>query len=106
MSVGPGRQNILILFWKLQINFWKHINDNKFILDSHRSFICSVYTSVSNETVIYFRENFVKTCIRNMSVKRKEVCDFRKIFSKNGQRYFRINPIPPLTVLLFFYRPK
>jgi hypothetical protein len=28
MSVGTGRQNIIILFWKLQFNFWEYINGN------------------------------------------------------------------------------
>jgi hypothetical protein len=43
MSVGTGRQNIIIQFWKKQFHFWEYINGNQpFILDSHRSFICSV----------------------------------------------------------------
>ncbi len=43
MSVGTGRQNIIILFWREQFHFWEYINGNQpFILDSHRSFICSV----------------------------------------------------------------
>jgi hypothetical protein len=27
MSVGIGRQNIIILFWKQQFYLWEHIND-------------------------------------------------------------------------------
>ncbi len=43
MSVGTGRQNILILFWKKLFHFWEYINGNyTFILDSHLPFICSV----------------------------------------------------------------
>ncbi len=39
MSVGTGRQNIIILFWK----FWEYINGNQtFTLDSHWPFLCSV----------------------------------------------------------------
>jgi hypothetical protein len=42
MSVGTGRQNIIILFWKYQFHFREYINGNQtFILDSHRPFICS-----------------------------------------------------------------
>jgi hypothetical protein len=42
MSVGTGRQNIIILFWKEQFHFRKNINGNQtFILDSHQPFICS-----------------------------------------------------------------
>jgi hypothetical protein len=42
MSIGSGRQNIIILFWKEQFHFWEYINGNQtFILDSHRPFICS-----------------------------------------------------------------
>ena len=42
MSVGTGRQNIIILFWKQQFNFWENLNGNQtFILDSHWPFICS-----------------------------------------------------------------
>jgi hypothetical protein len=29
MSVGTERQNIIILFWKLQIHFWEYINGNQ-----------------------------------------------------------------------------
>ncbi len=37
MSVGTGRHNIIILFWKAQFHFWEYINGNQtFILDSHR----------------------------------------------------------------------
>jgi len=43
MCVGTGRQNIIILFWKLHFHFWEYINGNQtFILGSHLSFICSV----------------------------------------------------------------
>ncbi len=43
MSVGTGRQNIIILFWKYQFHFWEYKNGNHtFILDFHRPFICSV----------------------------------------------------------------
>ena len=48
MSVGIGRENIIILFWKYckeaaHFHFWEYINGNKtFILDSHRPFICNV----------------------------------------------------------------
>jgi hypothetical protein len=42
MSVETGRQNIIILFWKWQFNFWEYINWNQtFVLDSHRPFLCS-----------------------------------------------------------------
>ncbi len=45
MSVGNGRQNIIILFWKYQFHFWENINGNQtFILDFHRPFICSAVT--------------------------------------------------------------
>ncbi len=47
MSVGTGRQNIIFLFWKYQFHFWEYINGNqKFILDSHRPFICSVEINI------------------------------------------------------------
>ncbi len=43
MSVGTGRQNIIILFWKKQFYFLEYINGNQvFILDSHQPFICCV----------------------------------------------------------------
>jgi hypothetical protein len=43
MSVGTGRQNIIILFWKYQFHFWEYINRNQtFILHSHRPFIFSI----------------------------------------------------------------
>ncbi len=46
MSVGIGRQNIIILLWNkeaVQFHFWKYINTNQtFILNAHRPFICSV----------------------------------------------------------------
>jgi hypothetical protein len=44
MSVGTGRQNMLILvFLKITVHFWEYINGNQtFILNSHRPFICSV----------------------------------------------------------------
>jgi hypothetical protein len=43
MSVGTGRQSIIILFWKQQFHFLEYINGNKtFILDFHWPFICSV----------------------------------------------------------------
>ena len=29
MSVGIGRENIIILFWKLQFYFWDYINGNQ-----------------------------------------------------------------------------
>jgi hypothetical protein len=49
MSVGNGRQNIIILFWKkeaAQFNFWEYINGNQtFKLDSHRHFIFSTSTN-------------------------------------------------------------
>jgi hypothetical protein len=42
MSAGTVRQNIIILLWKYQFNFWEYINGNQtFILDSHRPVICS-----------------------------------------------------------------
>ncbi len=44
MSVGTGRLNIIILFWKYQFHCWEHINGNQtVILDSHRPFICSAW---------------------------------------------------------------
>jgi hypothetical protein len=44
MSVGTGKLNIIILFWKYQFHCWKYINGNQtFILDSHQPFICSVF---------------------------------------------------------------
>ncbi len=43
MSVGTGRQNIIILFWKWQFHFWEYVNKNQpFTLGSHRPFICCV----------------------------------------------------------------
>jgi hypothetical protein len=43
MSVGTGKLNIIILFWKYQFHCWKNINGNQtFILDSHRPFIGNV----------------------------------------------------------------
>jgi hypothetical protein len=43
MSVGTGRQNIIILFWKYQFHFCEYINGNQtFILYSYRPFICSI----------------------------------------------------------------
>ncbi len=48
MSVGTGRQNIIIMFQKQQFHFWKYINGKQtFILDIHRPFICSVCPSHS-----------------------------------------------------------
>jgi hypothetical protein len=36
MSVGTGRQNIIILIWKYKFHFWEYINGNQtFILDFH-----------------------------------------------------------------------
>jgi hypothetical protein len=32
MSVGAGRQNIIILFWKIQFHFWEYINVNQTII--------------------------------------------------------------------------
>jgi hypothetical protein len=50
MSVGTGRQNIIILFWKQKFHFWEDVNGNDtFILDSHRPFICRV--SLTRENV-------------------------------------------------------
>ncbi len=44
MSVGAGKQNFIILFWKQQFHFREYINGNQaFIFDSHRPFICSVW---------------------------------------------------------------
>ncbi len=43
MSVGIGRQNIIIMFWKEQFHFCEYINGNQtFVLDSLWPFICSV----------------------------------------------------------------
>jgi hypothetical protein len=43
MSLGTGRQNIIILFWKQLFHFWEYINGNQtFILDFHQPFIYSV----------------------------------------------------------------
>jgi hypothetical protein len=51
MSVGTGKLNIIILFWKYQFHCWKYINDNQtFILDSHRPFICSVPAGNTDKT--------------------------------------------------------
>ncbi len=42
MSVGTGRENIIILFCKQHFYFWEYINGNQtFLLDSQRPFICS-----------------------------------------------------------------
>jgi hypothetical protein len=54
MSVGTGRQNIIILFWKYQFDFWECIKgDQTFILDSHRPFNCSVHNSLSSIFLSY-----------------------------------------------------
>jgi hypothetical protein len=48
MNLEIGRQNIIILFHNKveQFQFWEYINRNqKFILDSYRPFIYSVYLS-------------------------------------------------------------
>jgi hypothetical protein len=46
MSVGTGKQNIKIMFWKEQFHFWEYINGNQtFIWDFHRPFICSALNS-------------------------------------------------------------
>jgi hypothetical protein len=63
MSVGTGKQNIIILFWKSQFHFWENINGNQsFILDSHPPFICSVYNDLQyslKQTVFFvFSPNF------------------------------------------------
>ncbi len=48
MTVGIGRQNIIICFGNNEaahFHFWEYINGNQtFILDSHRTFICSACT--------------------------------------------------------------
>jgi hypothetical protein len=55
MSVGPGRQNIIILFWKYQYNFWEYINGNHpFKLDCHGPIICSVVRIVPT---VFYMEN-------------------------------------------------
>jgi hypothetical protein len=47
MSVGTGRQNVTILFWKQHFHFWEYISGNQtFILDSHQPFICSAVPSL------------------------------------------------------------
>jgi hypothetical protein len=64
MSVGTGRQKIIVLFWKEQFHFWEFIIGNKtFILDSHRPFICSVHY------LVYHMGYTVSYCESHPSVK-------------------------------------
>ncbi len=54
MSVGTGRQNIMIMFWKEQFHFWEYINVNQtFISDSHRPFICSVHGGAGAQSPLW-----------------------------------------------------
>ncbi len=64
MSVGTGRQNIIIIFWKKQNHFWEYINGNQtFILDSHQPFICSAACLPWNGPQPTFRGRFSNTPI-------------------------------------------
>ncbi len=53
MNVEIGRQCIYFCYRNnkaAQFNFWEYINQNQtFILDSHRPFICSVYLKLEGE---------------------------------------------------------
>jgi hypothetical protein len=59
MSIGIGRQNIIILFWKqegctvsfLGILKWEPVT---FILDYHRPFICSVADPLKNKNPRFY----------------------------------------------------
>jgi hypothetical protein len=53
MSVGTGRQNIIIMFGNYQFHFWEYIKGNEtFVLDFHRPFICSVLLGLVVDPVL------------------------------------------------------
>jgi hypothetical protein len=57
MSVGAGRRNIIIMFWKYQLHFWEYINGNQtLVLDSCRPFICSASDVFLDVQTVYRRE--------------------------------------------------
>jgi hypothetical protein len=67
MSVGTGRQNIIILFWKYQFHFWEFINRNQtFILDCHQPYICSGVEKVGKK---HCKRGLMKT---NVVTEKKE----------------------------------
>jgi hypothetical protein len=71
MSVGTGRQNIIILFWKEQFHFWEFINGSKtFILDSHRPFICSIYYLVYHTGILLRKQSVSRSMTYYVALKR------------------------------------
>ncbi len=74
MSVGTARQNIIILFWKYQFNFWGYINGNQtFILDSHRPFLCNVVLGklTAEKSGIFF---FMFLCLEGFLRMEASIC--------------------------------
>ncbi len=77
MSVGTGRPNIIILFWKYLSHFWEYINANQtFILDSDRPFNCSAPNS---ELIDY---NVSKKFLMSCSGRSEKVVELESSTSK------------------------